>query len=135
MATYRPWFSVRNKIDFSKNRIPLESACHEEQLAHEWGIMSVERNRAKMDTIRKGTSRLTEWHKFQLRRTLQFGIMSAETIDRNRGLYIAHGFQPETETMDLGKKGYYRKGYVKRSRVAQILALQCGVMTVERTYP
>ena len=35
---------------------------------------------------------------------------------------IVHAFWPETETFDFGKKGYHRKGHLKRSRMVQISA-------------
>ena len=35
---------------------------------------------------------------------------------------IVHGFRPETENFDSGKKGYHPKEHLKRSRMAQISA-------------
>ena len=32
-------------------------------------------------------------------------------------LYIVHGFWPKKENFDFGKKGYHRKGHLKRSRM------------------
>ena len=41
---------------------------------------------------------------------------------RSKRLIIVHGFWPETENFDYGKKGYHRNGHHKGSRMAQILA-------------
>ena len=41
-------------------------------------------------------------------------------FDQNHGLYIVHGFWPETEDFDFG---YHWKGHLKRSRTVQISAL------------
>ena len=58
--------------------------------------------------------------KFQL----QWGVMSVgKKVDQNHGLKsIVHGFWPESENFDSGKKEYHQIGYLKRSRMTQISA-------------
>ena len=36
--------------------------------------------------------------------------------------FIVHGFWPESENFDFGKKGYHLKEHLKRDRIAQISA-------------
>ena len=82
---------------------------------------------AKHDTIGKGSSSGAEWGKFQLHCIFQFGVNRPQTmssISTKHITIIVHGFRPKTEKLTLREHNNHLKGNVKRSRMAQISALQ-----------
>ena len=101
MPAYSPWFWPESEnFDLGKNG-------HQAK-AHLKG--------SKMVQI-SGSEHLPVRSKKAPKNDLNFG--------QNAGLYVVHGFRPESENLYFGKNGYYiyqAKALLKRSRMVQISA-------------